>query len=400
MAQRRILVTALLLSGALVAACSGKPVAPEVRPVHVPQVGLQEPTGGAGAGAQAPAPGAQAPAAGAGTQVPVAEPAAPAQAPARGPAPAPADPAPAITYPAAPPVVADAAGFLEQIQQAKWDLKAVQALLPPAEGSYRNDSGEEPSYREHAYDGGALRLFEGQGKESLFAIVIDTGRPGYQAFRSLKAAPGVQLELFDRYVVIIRAAEGEVPAALQAKKVNLEALKPTLGSPTFAYHLHGVGTIMYFFVPEGVQLNGWEQEAEVVGKSGAELRRSVASMLAGDAAIFSRGPKVGRLSPDGKRWAGKLELGGYWNNWIVVRTAGQAEQRYQADYFIDDFIWLDDHRLMFLERNSGTFRFIDANTRSTKLVSLSAQVSRFGSAGGNKFWYEDDTGKVTEIAIP
>lgn len=293
--------------------------------------------------------------------------------------------------------MADAAKFIGQIQAAKWDVKALQALLPPAEASYRNNSGEEPSYREHAYDGGALRLFAGQGKESLFAVVVDTGRPGYAAYRDLKPASGMQVERFDRYVVIIRAAEGEAPPALQGEKVNLEALQPTLGYPTFSYHLHGVGTMMYFYVREGVQLNGILTEAKMVGKSGAELRRSVASMVAGDAAYFSGGgPELGRLSPDGKRWAGKLALGGYWNNWIVVLSPGQAEQRYQADYFIEDYFWLDNDRVLFAESFSGNFTVIDTKTRETHPVRVSGNITKFGPVSANTFWYEDGDGHIRE----
>lgn len=388
MARRRILVTGLLLPGAILAACSGRPAAPVVQPVHVPQIRQQEP-GAPGAGAEAPPaePAAQAPAE------------APAKAPDRAAAPAPVDPSPATTYPATPPVVADAAKFIGQIQEAQWDLERLQVLLPPAEASYHNKSGEEPTYREYAYDGGALRLFEGAGKESLFAVLIDTGRPGYEAFRDMKPLPGMQVELLGPYVVIIRAAEGDAPPALKAKIVNIEALEPTIGRPTFGYHLHGVGTYMYFYVPEGVQLHGSLTDAEVVGKSGADLRRSVAAMLVGDVDAFARGPKVGRTSPDGKRWAAKIAFGGYWNNWIIVRTPGQAEQRYQADYFIEDYLWLDDHRILFVESMSSAFTVIDVNARSMRPVPVSGSISEFGPAGAGRFWYKDHEGKIRDIEI-
>ncbi|HYF77321.1 MAG TPA: hypothetical protein VD973_09330 [Symbiobacteriaceae bacterium] len=221
-------------------------------------------------------------------------------------------------------------------------------LLPPAEASYRNNSGEEPNYREHAYDGGA-------------------------------------------------------PSALHGGKVNLEALEPTTGQPTFSAHLHGVGTYINYYVPEGVQLNGSMKEAEVTGKPDADFQRSVAAMLAGTVRTFSRGgSKLGRTFPDGKHWAGKLESGGYWNNWIVVRTAGQAEQRHQAGYFIADFHWLDDHRIVYGEMPMGwndDLVIIDVNGRTTQRVTTPGR-SEFGVVAPGKIWYKDDQGAHREIEVP
>ncbi|HWI51203.1 MAG TPA: hypothetical protein VNT01_03560 [Symbiobacteriaceae bacterium] len=370
MAGRHIRMAALFAVALMMVACSSRraPVPPEA-PVQAPQA--------------EPAP-----------------PAAPAPVP---PALPPEVPPPALVYPSTPPAAGAPAAFVTRVDQAGWDLTKVQALLPSAEEMYRNRSGEEPGYRQFAYDGGALRLFAAAKSDTVFAIVADAGRPGHEAFRQLKTQPGFLVLQGESYTTIVRTTQAGLPEIPPAQ--SLAELERRLGPPTYQYHLHGVGSYVYMYVPEGLMFVGSPTQVKPGDKSGSALQEGVGAMVASDAKTFTVGAKSGRTSADGRWWAGKLALGGYWNNWIVVRTPGRAEQRYQASYFIQEFFWLDDHRLVYGEMQIGkeyAIHVIDAAaaTHAEIKVQPTGHLSAMGPAGAGKVWYMGDDGIRHEVTIP
>ncbi|HWI65427.1 MAG TPA: hypothetical protein VNT75_26645 [Symbiobacteriaceae bacterium] len=385
MAKRLTLVAAVVMVGIIALGCAKKAPAPPAEPVHVPVINQKETVT-----APAPAPEAKS------------QPPAPVQPEAKRTYP---DPGPALNYPSGPPAVAKPAEFIPWVEQAGWNLKAVQALFPAPEGTYKDGSGEEPNWTSYAYDGGALRLFA--GGDGLFAVVVDTRRPGYQAFRDLKSAPGYQVEQLATYVVVMKLADAatqkKADALRGSEKVNLTASAPVIGKPSFSLHYHGVGSYGHYYVPTGLYFMAYQEtEAQATKDSAQKVRKDVASWLVVDAAAFSEAPPLGRTAPGGKWWAGRLDRGGYWNNWIVVRTAGKAEQRYQAKYFIQDFHWLDDHRIVYGESPMGwndALVVIDVNTRTTQKVEAPGR-NEFGVAGPGKIWFTDTKGARHEVAVP
>lgn len=365
---------ALMIAGVIAAGCGGAAKS-DGRQVHVPAVPQEAP------------PSQTTPAQPPSGQIP--------------PAPAPTQQTPpqakqplAPKYEPVPPLPTNAPALLKAIDAAGWKLSGVRPSLPPQEGAYSDRSGENPSYKQYAFSGGALRLYA--GGDSIFAVLVDTNRSEYAAFKQVAGA--TQL---GHYAVVARQSPltADTYSALGAGARSLDELKAALGAPSYGYHLHGIGTMVYDWVPQALSFEGPPSELKLISRgTPGEFWKGVAGMLAGDLNGIEAALSKGKPSPDGRYVAGQLSLGGYWDNWIVIRAAGKAEQRYQADYFIVDYHWLDDHTVIYCE--GSTFRAIDVSTGETRIAAnVQGFVRSFGVAGPNKIWYAGDDKVKHELTL-
>jgi hypothetical protein len=312
------------------------------------------------------------------------------------PAPAPT-PAPVVTTPVPAP---GGTQLLDQLAAAGWRLDAL--TLPAVEQRYQDQSGENPDYRQLAYQGGALRLYVAPGGQDVFALVVDTADQNYAAFAQLQDGQGYRVYQDGNLVAVVRSNPAD-PSKFTGRSWTLTDLQAQLGAPSYSYHLHGVGDYVYVYAPQGLVFQGTPGSAVPQdGTATAEnVQRGLAKSLTGDLKLVAGALAKGKRSADGSATAGLMARGGYWDNWIVVKPAGKAEQRYQTGYFVQDYFWLDDHRIVYAEMMNPTFYVIDINTGSRAAgAKVEGEVQAFGVDTPGKVWYKGPDGARHEVAIP
>lgn len=296
--------------------------------------------------------------------------------------------APAISPPA----------LLHRLLDASWKLPTVKGL-PPRE---RPEMDEGQS--ELIYSGGALRLFR-DDDDSLYALVVDHTHIDFQEFKNLTDGKNFSVEHQGKYTSVVRTAPltTTVREELASKEWTQSELTVRIGEPTRRVHNHGIGTYTVTYVPQGLMfeesttLRLHDIPAESIWKD--EAKSLVSIQVSTDETL-----EQGKPSPDGKFRAGYVQGGGYWSQWLVVRETGQIEREYHAGYFIEDYFWLDNRRLIYAEAQVTLpyqFHIIDVvSGKYMDSVEVNEEVTKFGPGPGNKIWYVSKDGKGHEVAVP
>lgn len=357
MDRRRVYVAALVAAAVLGAGCAGpEPAAP----VSAPQVTESKPD---------PAPVQPPP--------PPVQPPAPVQ-----------DPAPAKKTPA----------LLKQILDTGWKLSALKGLPP------RERPAEDKGQRELIYEGGALRLYR-DGPDSLYALVVDHTQPAYLEFERLTSGGNFVVAYQGKYTSVLRIApvSESTMTELASREWTQDELTARFGEPTSKVHNHGIGTYSVAYVPQGLVF----EEAEMltlVQTPPEAIWRQTAESLVSMTKHIDEILAEGKPSPDGKFRAGYLQGGGYWSQFIVVRETGKSETSYHAQYFIEDYFWLDNRRLVYGEVQMGRpylFRVIDVVAeKELDWVEVDDEVTEFGPAGENQIWYTGEDGSRHYVTVP
>lgn len=313
---------------------------------------------------------------------PVLHPATPAQ---------PEAPAQQVTPAVKPPA------FLQQILDTGWKLSALTGLPP------RERPAEDEGQRELIYEGGAVRLYR-DGKDSLYALVVDHTRPVYQEFKDLTSGGNFEAVHRGKYTSVLRTAP--VSKSMRVELASMEWTQAELtawfGEPTHRVHNHGIGTYDVTYVPQGLVFE--EAKTLKLLQTPAEdvWRQEADSLVYGPNSIDEVLVK-GKPSPDGQFQAGYLKGGGYWAQWIVVRETGKSETLYHAEYFIQDYFWLDNRRLVYGEVQMSAnyvFHVIDVVTgKVLDSVKVHDEVKEFGTEG-NKIWYTGKDGARHQVTMP
>lgn len=298
------------------------------------------------------------------------------------------EPAPAVTPPA----------FLQQILDAGWKLSSLKGLPP------RERPAEDRGQQELIYEAGALRLYR-DGPDRLYALVVDHTQPANQEFKSLTSGREFAVAHQGTYTAVLRIApvSEATRAELASREWTQAELTTRFGEPTNRWHNHGIGTYTVTYLPQGLMF----EEAEtltLVETPAEDLWRQAAGSLADGPNSIDELLDKGKPSPDGKFRAGYLEGGGYWSQWIVVRETGKSETLYHAQYFIEDYFWLDNRRLVYGEVQMGRpylFHVIDVVAeQELDPVKVEDEVEEFGPAGGNEIWYTGQDGLRHSVTVP
>ncbi|MGE5674960.1 MAG: hypothetical protein ACM3XM_13975, partial [Mycobacterium leprae] len=300
-------------------------------------------------------------------------------------------PAPAPTPAAMPPA------FLQAIIASGWKLSALEHL-PPRE----RPVGAQQSW-EWVYEGGALRLYPDRpDSDSLLVLVVDHTKPAYQEFKDLVSSERFVAAHDGNYTAVLRIApvSQATRAELAAKEWTADELQARLGGPTSRVHNHGVGNYTVTYVPQGLEFV--EDTTLRLGKATAEqIWRQESESRASWPSYVDQILKKGRPSPDGKFVAAYFKGGGYWSQSILVRAEGKSEVEYHANYFIQDYFWLDNRRLVYRESDVNTFCVIDVVAEKTlEPISVPGQVKAFGPNGNGGLWYADQDGVRHEVKVP
>jgi hypothetical protein len=297
-------------------------------------------------------------------------------------------PAPAVKPPA----------FLQQILDAGWRLSVLKGLPP------RERPAEDKGQRELIYEGGALRLYR-DGQDTLYALVVDHTHPAFQEFKSLTSGGSFTVAHQGKYTSVLRTApiSESMRTELASREWTQAELTARFGEPTSRVHNHGIGTYTVTYVPQGLVFE--EAKTLKLSQTPAEdvWRQAAESLVYGPNNIDEILEK-GKPSPDGRFRAGHLEGGGYWSQWIVVRETGKSETSYHAQYFIANYFWLDNRRVVYGEVQIGRpylFHVIDVVAeKELDSITVDDEVKEFGPAVGNQIWYTGKDGLRHHLTLP
>lgn len=271
-----------------------------------------------------------------------------------------------------------APALLQQILETGWKLSALKGLPP------RERPAEDQGAWELIYEGGALRLYR-DGPDTLYALVVDRTQSAYQGFASLTGGDNSAVAHEGKYTSVLRTAPASETTRkeLASREWTEAELTARFGEPTSRVHNHGIGTYTVTYVPQGLMFEEAER-LNLVQISAEEIWRQSAESLVMVPTNIDEVLAEGKPSPDGKFRAGYLQGGGYWSQWIVVREAGKSETSYNSSYFIEDYFWLDNRRVVYGEVQMGQpyrFHVIDVVAeKKLEPVVVEDEVTEFGPA--------------------
>lgn len=275
---------------------------------------------------------------------------------------------------------------------------ATRTGLPPRERPVE-DNGQS----ELIYLAGGLRLYRFD-QDSLYALVVDHTLPAYQEFKDLGNSAGFVVAHQGKYTSVVRTAavDQSVRDELASRNWTEDELKARFGEPTHRMHNHGIGTFTVIYVPQGLEFEQADT-LKLVKTSADEIWRNEATSHVSSPNYTDQLLTKGKPSPDGKFQAAYLKGGGYWSQWIVVRPVGRSEITYHANYFIEDYFWLDNRRLVYGEAQMSSnylFHVIDAVAeKEVPSISVDDEVKQFGVEGG-QIWYIGKDGARHMVTVP
>lgn len=288
---------------------------------------------------------------------------------------------------------------LQRVLDADWDLTAL-GEWPPEEHTAADCSSQEL-----IYEGGALRLYQESGK--LYALVVNHAQPAYEAFASLDSGDGYFVAHHASYTAVLRTVPltaGE-RSELASRPWTLAELTSRLGEATVRSHEHGVGSWVFTYVPEGLVFV--EDDAlRLTETTPEQVWEQWATALAAGPANTDIFLRKGKPSPDGRFQAAHVDGGGYWSQHVLVREDGKAERCYHASYFIENYFWLDNRRLVYgevqlLPSEPYAFHIVDVVTeQELEPLLVDDQVREFGPAGEGRIWYIDASDVRHEVTVP
>lgn len=289
--------------------------------------------------------------------------------------------------------------LLQQVLDADWDFTALGGL-PPEERIEADCNSQES-----IYTGGALRLYQHSGK--LYALVVNHAQPAYQTFASLESGEGYFVAHHASYTAVLRTVPltDRERSELASRSWTQAELTARLGEPTVRSHQHGIGTYMVTYVPEGLVFEE-DDTLRLTETAPEQVWEQWATSLAAGPANTDIFLRNGKTSPDGRFQAAYVDGGGYWSQHILVREDGKGERCYPASYFIENYFWLDNRRLVYgevqwLPNEPYAFRIVDVVAeQELEPLLVDDQVREFGPAGEGRIWYIDAAGARHEVAVP
>ena len=289
---------------------------------------------------------------------------------------------------------------------------------------------------EHAYDGGALRLYVSRSGHRLIAVLADTRARAFRNAADVATSPRHSLQVVPPFVVVV-PHRPVARAAFESLRVGTWAapeLRRRLGPASYANHVHGVGSLFLEWVAEGLSLVSeggtserfylwdwtapigeeveplppgtmlsYESYLEVV----EERHRKLAALLAGERRQIELAIAAGKPSPDDRFVVAPVNLGGSYNTAeTVVVERGKPERRFPAGHFTDrdDYAWLDERTVLWRVDDSVWIKFstLDAPTgRREVVITIPHTPIRptFGVSAPGRFWYVDADGGRREVDV-
>jgi len=134
--------------------------------------------------------------------------------------------------------------LLKTIAAARWRLASAGAALPPVQ-LVHNEALETQDFIQYTFDGGALRLCVSPGRNGgdIFALLVNTGEPRYGNSAQLASTQRYAIYHHGAYVVVVplRPVSQELFDKLKARRWTADELQQHLGTPSYHWHVHGVG---------------------------------------------------------------------------------------------------------------------------------------------------------------
>lgn len=337
---------------------------------------------------------------------------------------------------------------LKKIIAAHWRLANARAALPAVQLVHK-ETLEIQDWVEHAFDGGALRLYVSPGnRDDIFAILVDTREPRYGSFAKLTSTQGYAVYHHYAYTAVLplRPVPQKLFDTLKAKEWTENELEEQLGAPSYHWHVHGVGWSGLTFVPQGLEFIGnhtshsqdiyqvftseWEKQHENslelppleflsqldYAKLQREDRAGFAGRLVGQRQEIEHALESGAQSADGRFAVGDVYLAA-WGHEVVIRERNKPEQRYL--YAINaelSFRFLNDRTILMKTKVWGydSFSTMDALTGTETPIaetqyqgpadlpdpSPDHEVTDFGVSGPDRFWYKAQDGQTHEVTVP
>gem|GEM_PF-4045358 len=289
--------------------------------------------------------------------------------------------------------------LLQRVLDADWNLAAL-GDMPPEEHTKADCNAQEL-----IYDGGALRLYQERGK--LYGLVVNHAQPAYKAFASLDSGEGYFVAHHASYTAVLRTVPltpGE-RSELASRPWTPAELAARLGEPTVRSHQHGLGTYMVAYVPEGLVFEE-DDTLRLTETTPEQVWEQWATDLAAGPANTDIYLRNGKASPDGRFQAAHVDGGGYWSQRILVREEGKGARCYPASYFIENYFWLDNRRLLYgevqlLPNEPYAFHIVDVVAeQELEPLLVDDQVRKFGPAGEGRIWYIDAFDVRHEVVVP
>lgn len=332
---------------------------------------------------------------------------------------------------------------LKAIIAAHWRLETARAALPPVQVIH-NEHLEIEDWIEHAYDGGALRLYVSPGPNGgdIFAVLVGTREPRYGNFAQLTSTEQCTIYHRGPYVVVVpvHPVSQKLFDTLKAKRWTEEELQQQLGAFSYHWHVHGVGWLGLTYVPQGLSFTGdsegrnspvmyqvHDEDAEAeMGMKGATLpppellskldyaklqrkeREEFADRLFNQRDTIDQALARGKRSADGRFVVGTVNIVGLRSTTeVAIRETGRPEQRsYPGAAIIQDHqYWLNAHTVVYeVESDAGDkfgWNTIDALTGEiTDIAGRHDTVATdFGVSGPDRFWYKSADGEKREVTV-
>jgi hypothetical protein len=318
-----------------------------------------------------------------------------------------------------------------------WSFEKLRSSLP-APDVVQDQDLEIHDWTEHAYDGGALRLYVSRRGDRLIALLADTRRSPFRDAPDVGSAGRHFTHAESSFVVIM--------PNLPVERVEFETLRarawdPTeaenrLGPASYRRHVHGGGWLFWEWVGEGLSLVApgpgepfrlwdWTLPSEfyevVPDKPPAatavpyetylsglhERHRKFAALLVRERQQVEAALAAGTVSPDGRFVVAPVCLGGTYNTaQTAVMERGKAERLFPAGYFTerDDYVWLDDRTVLWRVDDAVSVKFstLDAITGRRELVLTLPRSPRkpaFGVSGPRSFWWSGADGERHHVVL-
>ncbi len=144
---------------------------------------------------------------------------------------------------------------LRTIAAVGWRLEPALAALPPRQLAQTVEL-EEFDYDEDQFDGGALRVYVNRpsGGGEIFAVLADSRAAAYRAFADLQSSNAYTVYRYGPYAVVLpdRPVPRPLFAKLKTRQWSSNDLHRLVGTPSFDWHVHGVGHSGFTYVPQGL----------------------------------------------------------------------------------------------------------------------------------------------------
>lgn len=308
------------------------------------------------------------------------------------------------------------------IEDVKW-------LLSEPDATYQTTNGENSDYFEYAFNAGSLRIYASAYDGRVFGLFADLSK-----YPWLKQASSSERDIvykLKNYCIMVprNPIEPDTFTMIKSRSLKVDTIEKIMGKPSYRAHIHGIGHYVVSYLPEGLcfiggpnmdstftlypylidnpditdlaaltKFNYSLEYADYINNQN-EMIKEFAVQKIEELMKAERALEQGIVSPNKELTAGYLSDGGYWEQWIVIKDKNRPEVRVNAEYFIEDYKWLNNETLLYVTM-MGQFFSVDAKTGRQKQIYEANIMPTSFVVSGNKIICRDYTGETLTFEVP